>query len=145
MQWANPCALILNIEEVTDHSCLENCSGAKCKVFTLYCYSSKTLITKPVAPLSTASFTVHSDYSYAHIYQLNEDFVVIEIHHGHFQFFVRRFLKFFGSNVVPVVYSWRTRYQSLKTWKINNYFPCLKIFWKSSARKPIQKKPVLIF
>ena len=34
-QWANPRALILNIEGAMDHSCLINCSGAKYKVFTL--------------------------------------------------------------------------------------------------------------
>ena len=79
MEWSVVAQLILNIEGVTDHSCLINRSGAKYKIVKSYRYdySSKALITKLVAPLSTASFTSHLDYSYAHIYQLNvEDFVV---------------------------------------------------------------------
>ena len=34
-QWANPRALILNIQGTIDHSCLENRSGAKYKIFTV--------------------------------------------------------------------------------------------------------------
>ena len=30
-----PFSVILNIKAATDHSCLENCSGAKCKIFTV--------------------------------------------------------------------------------------------------------------
>ena len=47
-----------------------------------------------------------SDYSYAHIQQLNVEDFVVEIHHGHFHSSLTGFFKIFGSNVVPDVYSW---------------------------------------
>ena len=43
-QWDTPHALILNIEGATDHSCLENCSGAKYKTFILTFLISNRII-----------------------------------------------------------------------------------------------------
>ena len=57
MQCANPRSLILNIKGATDHSFLNNHSWSKYKTICIlhHCnYSSKELITKPVAPYSTA-------------------------------------------------------------------------------------------
>ena len=116
-QWANPRALILNIEGATDQSYLKNWSGTKYKAVLLYwsieCYIVRKA--KPVVPLSTIYSSGHFDYPYAHIYQLNAEDFVVEIHHGHFHFFVNEFFKIFGSNVVPDVYSWNF----LKFW----FFP----------------------
>ena len=82
--------MILSIEGATDHSCLINRSGAEYKVFTSYCcnYSSNSLITKSVVPLSTSSSTVHSNYPYARIYELIVEEFAFEIRHGRrFHFF----------------------------------------------------------
>ena len=37
------------------------------------------------------SSTVHFDYPYTRIYQLIVEYFVVEIHHGHFHFFVNGF------------------------------------------------------
>ena len=49
-------------------------------------------------------------------YQSNVEYFVVEIHHRCRHLFFRTFLNFFGSNVVPVVYSWIYQFFS--------FFPC---------------------
>ena len=89
MHWANPRALILNIEGATDRSCLQNRSWARYKIFTS-CRSNffnsqyNNILLRWIL---TASFTCHLDYSYAHIYQIKVEYFVIETYHGDILYF----------------------------------------------------------
>ena len=93
MHCAHPRALILNIEGAMDRSCLQNTSGTKYKVCTLYRYKKIFSVSNniPLRWLSTASSTGHFDYSYAHIYGLFIEDFVVEIHHRRRHFFFELF------------------------------------------------------
>ena len=119
-QWANPRALILNIEGATDHSWLENRSGTKYKIVTSYRYnySSKILITKPVAPLSNASAIGYFDHSYACIYHLIVEDFVVEIHHRLVVTFFFEVFFWYRS------YTFYTRYFSFLNWTWNFLLWC---------------------
>ena len=97
MQWANPRAFILNIEEATDRSWLQNRSGTKYKTCTIvhhinYCnFFDFQWNNIPLEWLSTASSSGHFDYSYACIHHLIIEDFDVEIHHGRLHFFVNSF------------------------------------------------------
>ena len=81
--------MILNIEGAMEHSCLENCSGAKYKIFPVIFLIFNNNI--PLRWLSTSSSTGNFDYSYAYyMYSLQIEYFIIGIRHGCFcHFFVK--------------------------------------------------------
>ena len=109
---------VLIIQGAIDHSCLENCSGAKYKIFTSYrCnvfnFQHNNI---PLRWLSTASSGSYFDYPYACIHWLIiEDFVIVEIQHCR-HFFLNVFYDTVVIHVLP---------GNLKTLK-NMAFPPLK-------------------
>ena len=91
-QYNNPRALILNIDRATDCSWLQNRSGWKYKIFTLYrCnFFNFQYHNIPLRWLSTASSTGHFDYSYGNmcVFAVACLFIHhVKFHHAHFYFF----------------------------------------------------------
>ena len=60
----------------------------------------------PLQWVSIASSTGHSNYSYGIIYELQPVYLSCQVWPLSFNFFGIAFLKVFGSNMVPVAYSW---------------------------------------
>ena len=125
--------MILNIEGATDHSCLKKRSWSKSKVIiiAIECYIVQKA--KPVAPLSITESYGYFGYPYACIYQLIIEDFFVQIHHGHFHFFVTRFfLSNFGFTVVIQVlpgslktlkngfFLWQMSTQSIKNWPLTD-------------------------
>ena len=71
---------VLIIQGAIDHYCLENCSGAKYKIFTSYhsieCYTIQKM--KPIAWVSTASSSRHFDHSYVYNNSLKLKYFAVE-------------------------------------------------------------------
>ena len=98
MQWANPCALILNIEGTLDRPSLINHSGAKCKIFTvtflifnriIFRFDGFQLHHPPVIPAIRRLIFMH--YSLFNHY--------VKLYHCHRHFLLNGFFCFFCSNV----------------------------------------------
>ena len=93
-----PFSVILNIRVATDHSCLENCSGAKYKTFTLYrCnFFNFQYNNIPLKWLPTKSSRGHLDHLYICLHSWTLDTMIISLLRNAF------FFKCFGSNVVQL-------------------------------------------
>ena len=91
-----PFSVILNIKAATDHSCLENCSGAKYKIFTVtfLIFINNNI---PFRWLSTASSTGHQSFLLlVCLYSCFIDhlFIISSFHHGCYNFFLTGFINF---------------------------------------------------